>query len=128
MGMSNPENGTILPNADAATLVYNPIWSNEPFNIVWLNPQSKEAQMKLVGHGNRKGVVSTNSQTYRRWRRDAVAEVAVRQVMKVEITKGHSLMPTDIDSVWVLRNNAEGRMSDFYEAIINGELDGVLDD
>ena len=48
--------------------------------------------------------------------------------MKVEITKGHSLMPTDIDSVWVLRNNAEGRMSDFYEAIINGELDGVLDD
>ena len=48
--------------------------------------------------------------------------------MKVEISEGHSPMPTVIDDVWVVRNSAEGRMSDFYEAIINGELDGGFDD
>ena len=61
MGMPNPENGTILPNADDATLIYHPIWGSEPFNIVWLNQDSKEAQMKLASHGNRKGIVSPES-------------------------------------------------------------------
>ena len=54
MGMRNPENGTILPNPGDSTLIYHPIWGSEPFNIVWLNQDSKEAQMKLASHGNRK--------------------------------------------------------------------------
>lgn len=115
---------TVQPSPSLPTLYYDYAWHLDA-GIVWLNPESQEAAAMLASSHNRRGLVTSESRVYHKWRWTQIAEVAVRQLMSEEVGRNLTPMPTSVNDIWSLQNRAKQRLGSLYRQLASGAFDEV---